>query len=102
MATNYEFGLIDWLEMLSSKNVDEMWFVLENKLIEVVLKITPIWRRRRNNKPSWWSKYIDKVRKRKKRWYNYRLSQNHFDLLKYKKALGTATKTICIAKRSYE
>ena len=34
--------------------------------------------------------------------YNYRLSQNHSGLLKYKKALGTATKTICNAKRSYE
>ena len=41
--------------------------------------------------------------KRKKRcWYNYRLSQNQSDLLRYKKALGTATKTIRNAKRSYE
>ena len=101
-AMKNELGLIDWLEMFSSKNVDEMWLVLENKLNEVALKNTPI-RRRRNNKSLWWSINIDKVRKRKKRcWYNHRLSQNHFDLLKYKKALGTATKTIRNAKRSYE
>ena len=104
-AMKNELDLIEWLEMFSSKNVDKMWLVFENKLNEVVLKNTPITRRRRrrNNKPLWWSKNIDKVRKRKKRcWYNYRLSQNHSDLLKYKKAHGTATKTICNAKRSYE
>ena len=68
----------------------------------VVLKNTPI-RRRRNNKPLWWSKTIDKGRKRKKRCrYNNRLSHDHLDLLKYRKALGTTTKTICNAKRSYE
>ena len=33
-----ELGLIDWLEMSSVKNVDEMWLVFENKLNEAVLK----------------------------------------------------------------
>ena len=98
-----ELGLIDWLELFLSKNVDEMWLVFLNELIEVVLKNTPIMRRSRNNKPLWWSKNIDKVRKRKKIcWYDYRLSQNHSDMLKYKKAIGTATKTIRNAEHSYE
>ena len=47
-----ELGLIDWLEMFSSKNVGEVWLVFEDKFKEVVLKNTPI-RRRRNNKPLW-------------------------------------------------
>ena len=55
---------------------------LEVSLVEFVLKNTPNWRRIRNNKPLWWSKNIDKVWKRKKIcWCNYRLSQNHSDLL---------------------
>ena len=48
-------------------------------------------------------KNINKVWKRKKIcWYNYKHSQNHSDLLKYKRTLGTATKTICNATCSYE
>ena len=39
---------------------------------------------------------------RKRCWHKYQQSQNHSDLLKYKKALGTVTKTICSAKRSCE
>ena len=41
------------------------------------------------------SKNIDKVWKRKNRcWYDQIMSQYHPDLPRYKKALGTATKTI--------
>ena len=35
-AMKNELGLIDWLELFSRKNVDEMWLVFENKLNEVV------------------------------------------------------------------
>ena len=42
------------------------------------------------------------MKRKKICWYNCRLSQNHSDLLRYKKAIGTATKTIRNAKHSYE
>ena len=70
-----EPGLIDFLEMFLGKNADNMWLVFENKFNDVVEKKKPIRRRRRSNKPLWWSKDIDKVWKRKKRCrYNYELS----------------------------
>ena len=48
-------------------------------------------------------KNMDKVRKRENRcWYDHKLSQNHSDLLRYKKSHGTATKTALNAKRSYK
>ena len=102
-ASKNELGLINWLEIFHSNNADEMCLVYKNRLNDVVFKNTPIRRKRRSNKRSWWSKNIDSGRKREKTcWYDYKLSQNHSHLLKYKKCLCTATKTIRNVKRSYE
>ena len=60
-------------------------------------------RRRRHSKPLWCSTKIDKVRKTKKRcWYDFKQLQTQSDLLRYNKTLGTATKTIRNAMRSYK
>ena len=47
----------DWVNVLSSDNVNDNWIVLKNIMLKAQSKFVPLQSNRPNNKPPWLKKY---------------------------------------------
>lgn len=94
---------VRWDTLLEGIEVNEMWDVFRETLNEAVSLFVPKKVRKKNNKPLWWNRRVQRARKNKLMlWQRYQDSKTYQDYITYKRALNKATKQVRKAKKKYE
>ena len=63
---------VDWVTMLTSKNTEEMWQIIKDKILKATDASIPLTKRRTNTNPHWYTQRVKHhVNLRKKAWKIY-------------------------------
>ncbi|HSZ24591.1 MAG TPA: reverse transcriptase family protein [Cytophagaceae bacterium] len=94
---------IDWKEKFKSKDVEEMWVLLKNEIIDKRDKFVPKVPIAKRTFPKWMTKKIKKsIKRRNRAWRKYETGPQYQKLVNYRKLRNKVNKEIKAGKRNFE
>ena len=97
-----KLGEIEWDSFLEHCNTEDSWQLFKAKVSEVVDECIPKKLRRNNSKPLWMQRNVMRViRKKKRLWKQYMLSQDYQAYLAYKQIQKAANTIVRKAKKNF-
>lgn len=98
-----KLNVIDWRSYFGESNTEECWQKFKSKVSDAVDECIPKKLRRNNSKPLWMQRNVLRILRKKKRlWKRYILTQDNQSYLAYKQVQKTASSVVKKAKKSFE
>ena len=94
---------IEWESYFGDSNTEESWQSFKAKVSTLIEECIPKKLRRNNSKPLWMQRNVMRVIRRKRRlWKHYTLSQDYQSYLAYQRVQKTAKSIVKKAKKNFE
>ena len=98
-----KLDVIDWRLSFGEANTEDCWQLFKGKVAETVDECIPKKLRRNNSKPLWMQRNVMRVLRKKKRlWKQYTLTQDYQSYLAYKQVQKAANSVVKKAKKDFE